>query len=87
MDCLLELTEKLKIKYQTNNNLKVSLNERQTQVLNYIDQYKVIQIQNLEQNLSAYSRNTLKKDLQYLVIEGLILKTGSGRGVKYHAKE
>ncbi len=87
LDCLLELTEKLKIKYQTNNNLKVSLNERQTQVLNYIDQYKVIQIQNLEQNLSAYSRNTLKKDLQYLVIEGLILKTGSGRGVKYHAKE
>ena len=39
------------------------------------------------QVLSDYSRNTLKKDLQYLVKEGLILTTGSGRGVHYHAKE
>ena len=32
-------------------------------------------------------RNTLKKDLKYLVKEGMILTTGSGSGVKYHCKE
>jgi len=29
----------------------------------------------------------LKKDLKYLVKEGLILTTGSGRDVRYHTKD
>lgn len=36
---------------------------------------------------SIHSRNTLKKDLQYLVREGLLLMTGSGRGSRYHYQE
>lgn len=87
LDCLTELIQKLKVKYKTYNNLRTSLNERQKEVLNYLDQHKTIQIKDLEQNLPQYSRNTIKKDLQYLVNEELILKTGSGRGVRYHAKE
>ena len=87
LECLIDLTEKLKTKYETYNNLKSSINDRQKEVLTYIDQHKTIQIKNLEKDLSDYSRNTLKKDLQYLVKEGLILTTGSGRGVHYHAKE
>jgi Fic family protein len=87
LECLIDLTEKLKAKYETYNNLKSSINDRQKEVLTYIDQHKTIQIKNLEEDLSQYSRNTLKKDLQYLVKEGLILTTGSGRGVRYHAKE
>ncbi len=86
LDCLINLTEKLKVKYETYNNLKSSTNDRQKEVLIYIDQNKTIQIKDLVIDLSQYSRNTLKKDLQYLVKEGLILTTGSGRGVKYHAK-
>ncbi len=87
LDCLIDLTEKLKAKYQTYNNLKSSTNNRQKQVLAYIEEHKTIQIKDLEENLSDYSRNTLKKDLKYLVQEGFILTTGSGRGVRYHAKE
>lgn len=87
IDCLVDLVRKLKVKYETYNNLKIILNERQKEVLNYIDQHKTIQIKDLEQDLEKYSRNTLKKDLQFLVKEGLILTTGSGRGVKYHTKE
>ena len=56
-------------------------------VLACIDSYKAIQIKYLEENLSKCSRNTIKKDLQYLVKEGFILTTGSGGGVRYHAKE
>jgi Fic family protein len=87
LDCLIDLTEKLNIKYETYNSLKSSTNDRQKQVLAYIDKHKTIQIKDLEKDLSDYSRNTLKKDLQYLVQEGFILTTGSGRGVRYHAKE
>ena len=86
LNCLINLTDKLKVKYETYNNLKVSTNDRQKEVLAFINQHKTIQIKDLENGLSQYSRNTLKKDLQYLVKEGLILTTGSGRGVKYHVK-
>jgi len=86
LNCLVNLTDKLKVKYETYNNLKVSTNDRQKEVLAFINQHKTIQIKDLENGLSQYSRNTLKKDLQYLVKEGLILTTGSGRGVKYHFK-
>lgn len=87
LDCLINLTDKLKVKYNTYNNLKINTNDRQKEVLAYLAQHKTIQMKDLEKGLSQYSRNTLKKDLQYLVKEGLILTTGSGRGVKYHAKE
>lgn len=87
LNCLYSMTEKLKVKYETYNNLKVGTNNRQKEVVAYIDQHKTIQIKDLETSLSPYSRNTLKKDLQYLVKEGLILTTGSGRGVRYHAKD
>ena len=87
LDCLIELTEKLNVKYETYNSLKSSTNDRQKQVLAYIDTHKTIQIKDLEKGLSSYSRNTLKKDLQYLVQEGFILTTGAGRGVRYHVKE
>lgn len=87
LDCITDLTEKLKSKYETYNSLKSSANNRQKQVLDYINKNRTIQIKDLEEGLSNYSRNTLKKDLQYLVREGFILTTGSGRGVRYHAKE
>ncbi|MGB5383601.1 MAG: Fic family protein [Lutimonas sp.] len=86
LNCLIDLTQKLQVKYETYNNLKVSTNDRQKAVLAYIDQNKTVQIKDLEKGLSQYSRNTLKKDLLYLVREGLILTTGSGRGVRYHEK-
>lgn len=87
LDCLIDLTRKLKSKYNIYNNLKSSTNGRQNKVLAYIEKHKTIQIKDLEKDLSDYSRNTLKKDLQYLVKEGFILTTGSGRGVRYHYKE
>ncbi len=86
LNCLIGLTEKLTVKYDTYNNLKSGTNDRQKEVLAYLDEHKTIQIKDLEMDLPQYSRNTLKKDLQYLVREGLILTTGSGRGVRYHAK-
>jgi len=37
--------------------------------------------------MPTISRNTLKKDIAYLVNEGLLLKIGEGRGVRYYNKE
>jgi Fic family protein len=42
------------------------------------------QVGDIEKELGEYSRNTLKKDLIYLVQEKLLLKTGERKGTRYH---
>ncbi len=87
LECLIVLTQRLEAKYETYNKLKTVLNERQQAVLDFIKERKTAQVGDIESQLKVYSRNTLKKDLVYLVKEGLLMKTGEGRGVRYHIKE
>lgn len=85
MDCMIELTRRLEVKYKTYSKLKTVLNNRQQSILLCVKEHKTVQISDIVAKLNGYSRNTLKKDLAFLVKEGLILKTGEGRGVRYHA--
>lgn len=87
LECMVLLIQRLDAKYETYRKLKTVLNERQQLVLAYIKDKKNAQVGELASQLKDYSRNTLKKDLAYLVKEGLLLKTGEGRGVRYHAIE
>jgi Fic family protein len=87
LDCLISLTERLQIKYDTYSKIKIILNNRQQQVVAYIQKNKTVQIGQLETDLNNYSRNTLKKDVMWLVKEGILFKTGAGRGVQYHIKD
>lgn len=84
MQSLITLTEKLEAKYETYSKLKTALNKRQQEVLDYIAGHEPAQVGDIEKALQEYSRNTLKKDLAYLVREGLILKTGDRKGTRYH---
>jgi Fic family protein len=86
LECLIILTQKLEEQHETYSKLKTLLNDRQQAILDYIQERKTIQIKEITNQLKNYSRNTLKKDLAYLVREGLLLKTGEGRGVQYHLK-
>jgi Fic family protein len=87
LECLIVLTQRLDAKYGSYSKLRTVLNKRQQLVLSYIKEHKSAQVGELESGLKDYSRNTLKKDLAYLVKEGMLLKTGEGRGVRYHAIE
>lgn len=87
MESLIELTKRLETKYETFSKLKVILNERQQQIVAYVKEKETVQINEVESSLENYSRNTIKKDLAYLVNEGILLKTGAGRGVRYHVKK
>jgi Fic family protein len=84
LECMIDLTEKLKIKYKTYSKIKLDLNDRQKSILAFIKQEKTTKVGAIEKALVGESRNTIKKDLSYLLKEGLILRTGSGRGVQYH---
>jgi len=84
LDCMVTLIQRLEAKYATYSQLERALNERQQKVLQFIKKHKTAQIGEVENVLTDYSRNTLKKDIAYLVSEGLLLKTGEGRAVRYH---
>ena len=83
MRCLITLTERLDAKYKTYSKLKTALNKRQQQVLDFIRENEPVQVGDIEKALNE-SRNTLKKDLFYLVKEKLLLKTGDRKGTRYH---
>jgi len=87
LESLIELTRRLESKYETYSKLKVVLNERQQQIVAYVKEKETVQIKEIENSLENYSRNTIKKDLAYLVNEGILLKTGAGRGVRYHVRK
>jgi DeoR/GlpR family transcriptional regulator of sugar metabolism len=67
--------------------LKTALNKRQKKVLDFVRENEPVQIGDIEKALKEYSRNTLKKDLIYLVQEGLLLKTGDRKGTRYHFRK
>lgn len=87
LESLIELTERLESKYDRYSKLKIALNERQQRIVAYVKDRETAQIKEIEQSLENYSRNTIKKDMAYLVNEGILLKTGAGRGVRYYLKE
>ena len=87
LERLNEMVQRLQVKYQQLDQLKFELNERQKQIVSFVQSKPSAQILEIEMNLSAYSRNTLKKDLSFLVSEGILLRSGAGRGVRYHFRE
>jgi len=87
LESLIILTRRLEAKYETYNKLKLVLNDRQQQIVEFIKEHKTIKVSGIEKAMPNQSRNTMKKDLAFLVKEGLILKTGERRGTQYHLKE
>jgi len=85
LDCLITLTNRLESKYEIYSKLKPSLNLRQQKVLEFIKEQETVKMASIELAFKAESRNTLKKDVAYLVREKLILKTGERKGTCYHA--
>jgi predicted HTH transcriptional regulator len=80
---LITLTARLDAKYETYSKLKPALNKRQQQVLDFVRDNEPARLGDIEKALKE-SRNTLKKDLAYLVKARLLLKTGDRKGTRYH---
>jgi Fic family protein len=87
LDCLVTLIKRLEVKYEIYSKLKKDLNERQQDVLGFVKKQQKVQMSEIVEAFKKHSRNTLKKDVAYLVNEGLILKTGERKGTRYHYEE
>jgi Fic family protein len=83
LDSLSELIVKLEQKFKEYKNLGGYVNDRQKEVLRYIQTNQPVKIGDITKDLPQYSGAIIKKDLQYLVNEFEIEKLGNNRGTIY----
>lgn len=79
------LIQKLEIKYNTFQNQKGYINERQKSIIEIFEKDQPLKVRDIHKKIGG-SINTIKKDLAYLVAEKYLEKFGVGRGTIYLAK-
>jgi Fic family protein len=79
--------DKLEQNYQDIKDKKSYLNQRQKKVSHYIQENEPIKIGDLVNTLKEFTPYILKKDIKYLVDEGLIKKIGKGKATTYILNE
>lgn len=78
---------KLERNYQEIKDKKSYLNKRQKVVLDFVKENEPIKIGDLTNALNVYTPYILKKDIKYLVDEGLIKQVGKGKATTYILNE
>jgi Fic family protein len=86
LDSITSLIRKLEDKYDEYSSRGAYLNERQKKVLSVIKKHAPVKFSDIIKVIPEVSRNTLKKDIAYLVNEQSIIKIGQGRGTVYAIK-
>ena len=79
--------QKLEQNYQEIKDKKSYLNLRQIKALSFIKENEPIKISDLTNSLNEFTPYILKKDIKYLVDEGLIKQVGKGRATIYIINE
>jgi Fic family protein len=74
---------KLEERYAAIKNKKSYLNDRQKEVLTFVQDNEPVKISDIVAGLPDYTAYTLKKDMKYLVDEGLVKMMGKGRATVY----
>lgn len=75
--------QKLETRYAEIKDKKSYLNDRQTQVLAFIEKNEPVKISDVISSLTEFTPYTLKKDMKYLTEEGLLKKFGNARATIY----
>jgi Fic family protein len=86
LDCLQEMIDLLGKKYDVFKNKGGYLNPRQKEVLETIRVNQPVKFGDIIIALPAYSQNTIKKDLLYLLNENQIESVGRNKGTVYYIK-
>ena len=86
LDSLSELMLKLEQKLKEYKDLGGYMNQRQKEVLGFIQTNQPVKLGDITPNFPQYSAASIKKDLQYLVTEFEIEKFGNNKGTVYKAK-
>jgi Fic family protein len=87
LDCIQILIQRLESKYQIYKDTKTYLNERQKLIKEIIIKNQPLKIGDIMIHLENYSKNTVKKDLEYLRNEGVVETIGKNKGTLYMLKK
>jgi Fic family protein len=87
LDSLSELIVKLEQKLKEYRNIGGYLNDRQKEILAFVQENQPVKSADISQKLSQYTAATIKKDLQYLVAQFEIEKIGNNKGTIYILKK
>lgn len=87
LNTLKKTIQKLEQNYQEIKDKRSYLNLRQTKALSFIKENEPIKISDLTNSLNEFTPYILKKDMKYLVDEGLIKQVGKGRATTYIINE
>lgn len=84
MNTLLDAVSYLEEHYEEETvDDNIYLNERQKEVVQFVKSHQPVKISDISRAMPACSKNTLKKDLQFLQEEHLIKKLGERKGTVY----
>jgi len=86
LDCLQEMIDLLGKKYDVYKDKGGYLNPRQKEVLEAIRVNQPVKFSDICIALPAYSQNTIKKDIQYLLNENRIESIGRNKGTIYNVR-
>ena len=78
---------KLQEKCNVYSSMGDYLNDRQKRIRNFIKEKKAVKVQDIDKQFPDISRNTIKKDLQYLKNEKFIDQMGQNKGTVYVIKK
>ncbi len=87
LDTLEATIKKLEDRYSKIKDKKSYLNDRQKELLDFIKNNEPVKISDVITALKNWTSYTLKKDMKYLVEEGIIKKMGKARATIYVMKE
>ncbi len=83
LDKLRVLTQRLDTKYDVFKSKGGYLNERQKEIKEYLKENQPLKISDLAIRFDNINVNTIKKDLQYMKREQVIVSVGKGKGTVY----
>jgi len=83
LDKLRVLTQRLDAKYDVFKSKGGYLNERQKEIKEYLKENQPLKISDIAKKFESININTIKKDLQYMKKEKIIISIGKGKGTVY----
>lgn len=83
LDKLSVLTQRLDAKYDVFKSKGGYLNERQKKIKEFLQKNQPLKISDIAKRFENININTIKKDLQYMKKEQIIISVGKGKGTVY----
>ena len=87
LDTLIATINKLENRYEKIKTQKSYLNDRQEELLRFIEANQPVKISDVVSNLTKYTQYTLKKDMRYLTDEAVVKKRGKGKSTIYFVND